>query len=61
MPKHYDRKADVLAGKGSIAGNIKKERLGSKNDPGLTGKSPGRNSPGKVRKRGYTRHSMDDA
>lgn len=36
------RKADKLAGKGSVAGKIKADRLGSKNDPGLTGRSPSR-------------------
>ncbi len=64
--ERHKRKADVLAGKGSVAGSIKRERLGSKNDPDLTGRSPGRrvagdNSPGKVNRRGYSRHSLEDA
>ena len=62
----HKRAADKFAGKGSVAGKLKRDRLGPKNDPDLTGRSPSRrtagdNSKAKVSKRGFSRHSMDDA
>lgn len=58
---------DILAGKGSTAGKLKSGRLGSKNDPDLTGRSKTRRVAGRKRKNrsnvsrdGYETTRMDD-